>query len=208
MSPVHRNYPRSEGRSAVDERCAGAPAPFWAACALVLSLAACGADGQAASVSRAAAPFPGSAPSIEVLGQRVLDALVSGDVETLEGFRLTEAEHNQEVWPELPASAPEVNFPVDFAWSNIQTRDRAALLRILPRYAEREVTYEGTECRGETEAFETFELLTDCWVSFHTPDGVAFEARVFKDVLERAGGMKIFRYYEHDPERLPGHATQ
>lgn len=149
--------------------------------------------------------FPGSAVSLEQLGGGVLRALADADVSALEDLRLTEAEHNHFVWPELPASAPEVNFPVDLAWTNIQTRNRSALIRIVPLYRGRETHYRGTECRGDTERFDSFVVHTDCWVVFYAPDGSEYlEAQIFKDVLVRGGGHKVFRYYDEEPRTHTG----
>lgn len=150
--------------------------------------------------ARVVEPFPGSATSVDRLGGEVLGALARGDVGALERFRLTEREHNDVVWPELPASAPEIGFPVELAWSNIETRDRSAVARILPHYEGREPSFEGAECRGESARFETFEVLTDCWVLFETSDASEpLEAQIFKDVLVRGGGYKVFRYYDEAP---------
>jgi hypothetical protein len=144
--------------------------------------------------------FPGSAASLDDLGRGVLEALAAGDSAALEDFRLSEAEHNDVVWPELPASAPEVSFPVDMAWLNIHMRNRSALVRISPFYEGRSPTYGTTECRGDTERFETFDVLTDCWVLFEIDgDAGRLEAQLFKDVLVRGGGYKIFRYYDEAP---------
>jgi len=167
--------------------------------AFVLAVTTLGACGD---LRASTAAFPGSASSLERLGAEVLDALDRRDVSTLESFRLTEAEHNEQVWPELPAARPEVNFPVELAWANIDTRDRAALGRILPMYVDRTPSHVATECRGGTQRFETFEVLTDCWVLFTMPDEPTrvLEAQLFKDVLLRGGGLKIFRYYDEAPK--------
>jgi hypothetical protein len=150
------------------------------------------------------APFEGSADSLESLAEHVLDGLAQQDFTALEEVRLTEFEHNEVVWPELPVSAPEVNFPVDFAWSNIETRNQSALARVDQFYEGLDMELERIDCRGDTQGFETFEVMTDCWVTFETPEtGERFEARVFKDVLVRNGGYKIFRYYDEEPEPLP-----
>lgn len=149
------------------------------------------------------APFPGSAPSLEALGETVLRGLADGDTLALERVRLTEREHNEVVWPELPAAAPEVGFPVDFAWENIEMRNRRALGRILPGYRGREVTFRDVRCRGGTEEFRTFHVLTDCHVAFAVPGGGRLEARIFKDVLVRHGGYKIFRYDEDGVRVVP-----
>lgn len=210
MLPAHRHYPRSEDRFAVLERCAGAPALFGHGqdrrlrrggprvvgplVLVVLSMLGCEAE---------PAPFAGSAPSLEALSTLVLDALSHNDLAALEQVRLTEHEHNDIVWPELPAAAPEVNFPVDFAWSNIQLRNQSAVARNDELYEDKTLQLEGVECRGGTETFESFEVLTDCWVTF-TADGsqTRYEAQIFKDVLVRGGGYKIFRYYDEPPRRV------
>jgi hypothetical protein len=148
-------------------------------------------------------PLPGSVATLDELGQRVLGALTLEDLTTLEGVRLTEREHNEVVWPELPASAPEVNFPVDYAWTNIQNRNRRSLGRIVPLYAGRELRFQLVDCRGETQLFGTFEVLADCWIVFASEGSShVYEAQIFKDVLVRGGGHKIFRYYDEEPRRV------
>jgi hypothetical protein len=151
------------------------------------------------------APFEESLESLDALGEAVLNALASRDRVALERLRLTELEHNEVVWPELPASAPEVNFPVDFAWSNIQMRNEVALQRIGSLFGDEPLVFRSVECRGGSEVFETFEVLTDCWVIFER-EGVAhpYEAQIFKDVLVRGGGHKIFRYYDEEPRAYTG----
>ncbi|MEQ9398632.1 MAG: hypothetical protein RJQ04_05640 [Longimicrobiales bacterium] len=151
--------------------------------------------------------FPGAAPSLDALGRATLQAVVQGDTARLDGFRLTRQEHNDVVWPELPASAPEVGMPVDLVWADIERRNDRALNRILPALAGRRLDYVGTSCRGGLQAFGSFHVLTDCWVTFDAPDRAGegpvavprFEVQFFKDVLVRDAGYKVFRYYEELP---------
>jgi len=151
--------------------------------------------------------FDEASPSLEALGREILAALAGGDGGALERFRLTEREHNEVVWPELPASAPHVNFPVGYAWLNIQNRNRRALARLLDQYAGRTHRFESVDCRGKEQRFQSFEVLTDCYVVF-TIDGrsAPLEAQIFKDVLIRGGGFKIFRYYDGRAEPYRGRA--
>ncbi len=151
--------------------------------------------------SPGALAFPGASPSVEVLARDALRGLAASDAMLLERLRLTETEHNEVVWPELPASAPEIGFPVDFAWRNIQLRNESALERVAGWYRSNAVRYQVAECRGETQAFATFRVHTDCRVLFLTIRGELLEAQLFKDVLERDGGFKIFRYYDELPRR-------
>ncbi len=165
-------------------------AALWAvAVALVL-----GCDGQR--------PFPGSAASLDELGQGALAAFEQGDRESIERFRLTETEHNTVVWPELPAAQGPSPFPIDLAWQNIQLRNG----RAIPRAAEvldlaRPLDFESVTCDGDVQSFETFRVHTDCYVVFRAHQR-RYRLQLFKDALERNGGFKIFRYYDEDPELL------
>lgn len=152
--------------------------------------------------------FEGSMGSLEALGLHVLDALVADDRKALDAVRLTEYEHNEVVWPELPASAPEVNFPVDYAWENIENRNRRGITRLLPFFAGRDHSLQSVECRGAREEFETFYVETDCWVVFSEGASLElWEVQLFKDVLVRGGGRKIFRYYDEEPRPYRGVGT-
>lgn len=170
----------------------------------VLALLSGGCGGSEGPAFAGEPPFPGSARSVEALGETVLAALVAGDTLALEDVRLTEREHNEVVWPELPASRQEVNFPVDLAWENITLRNRRDLFRILPWYAGRSPDLEAVECRGERQEFASFFVLTDCYIVFDAGAEGVLEAQVFKDVLVRNGGHKIFRYYEGAPRARRG----
>lgn len=166
------------------------------------ALSAATGCGSGAAESR---PFPGSAASLRELGEGVLQGLSAGDTALLRRFRLTEREHNEVVWPELPASNPGADFPVDWAWTNVERRDRRALAR-LDFLRGHDLALRAVECRGRVREFRTFRVHTDCWVTFEAEGTGLVEARLFKDVLERNGGLKIFRYYEEPVRRLAASA--
>lgn len=149
-------------------------------------------------------PFPGSSASLDELGRHVLEAFRNNDREALEAVRLTEAEHNTQVWPELPAAQGESPFPIDLAWRNIQLRNQRAIPRLSAVLdAAQPLEFESVECLGETQAFATLSVHTDCYTRFRTR-GRLYRVQLFKDVLERNGGLKIFRYYDEDPELVTG----
>ena len=167
---------------------------------VVTALAGCGSAQASSDVVDASLRLAGAQPTLEALGRQVLQGLVRQDASALEAVRLTEREHNEVVWPELPASAPEINYPVDYAWTNIQNRNRRAQDRLFPIFADRVFGFQAVECRGPTEEFETFSVLTDCWMVFVVdarPE--RWEIQAFKDVLVRGGGYKVFRYYDEEP---------
>ena len=168
--------------------------PVVAAFALLTSVTVAGcADQASGGESRTLA---GSAESPSALASRVLGALSAGDTALLSSVRLTEREHDELVWPELPAASPEVNYPVDLAWQNIQTRNHAAVASLTRAYEGHELGLEYVECRGGTQEFQTFVVLTDCYVGFRDGRDTVVERQLFKDILRMNGEHKIFRFYK------------
>ena len=182
------DFLREELRRVDAPRCAGAGLAFAAS----IALAACGGQ----------PPFPGSAGSLDDLGSGVLEAFARNDLEALQRFRLTENEHNTVIWPELPAA--DAGYPLDLAWRNIQLRNQQAVPRAasaLRRTIQRagEPHFLAVACEGEPQSFDTFVVHTECSVRFRAGDA-AYRIQLFKDVLARNGGYKVFRYYDEDVE--------
>lgn len=146
--------------------------------------------------------FAGSASTLEAVGSEALGALVAGDTVRLESLRLSERQHNDVVFPELPAGRPEVGYPVDMAWNNIELRNARDVARQMRWFEGRTVEHIETVCRGETQSFETFVVHTDCTVRFEDSSEGHLEIDLFEDVLERDGGFKVFRFYDHAPRRV------
>ncbi len=118
----------------------------------------------------------------------------------MEGYRLTETEHNEVIWPELPVAQGEYAYPVDIAWRNIQLRNGAGARRAIARFAGLEgARYSETRCLDEPAVFDSFTVEQDCHVGFFR-DGTDYRVQIFKDAAVRGGGFKIFRYYDEAPE--------
>ncbi len=136
-----------------------------------------------------------------------MDAFERADHKALERFRLSKAEHNEVVWPEFPVAQAEHPFPVDLAWRNIQLRNQRAVRRASAALASIRragaVAYKNVACRSDAQVFATFSVHTDCYVSFSVGDR-SYKMQLFKDVLVRHGGYKIFRYYDEDAKTAAG----
>lgn len=166
-------------------------------CGLAIAVAvACDRTPEASGGAPPAIELIGGAGDLSSLGRIVVEAIGRTDTATLEGLRLTEHEHNDLVFPRLPAGQPPQNFPVDIAWTNIRTRNSVAVLRLFERYGGEPSTFETVECVGETERFEGFEVATDCWTEFTDPEGNRQRAQLFRHALSADGRYKIFRYYD------------
>lgn len=137
--------------------------------------------------------------ALDRYGREVFEAFLAGDTAGLEAARLSEREHNLDVYPELPAGR-DGTFPVEMAWENIQLRHHRDRRRQLEFFRGRAAVYRHTECLGETRRFESFEVRTDCWVVFDDLRLGAARVQLFKDVLVRDGRhLKAFRYYDGAP---------
>ena len=140
-------------------------------------------------------PFPGSGSSLTDVGQRVLEGLAAGGHASLAALRLSRKEYVEVVWPELPASNPDLHVPIEYVWADIETRDRSALIRLAPQFEGLSAELEEVACADEVQEFKTFRVHTDCWVFLRTPSG-KHRIQLFKDVVERGAGYKLFRYYD------------
>lgn len=170
---------------------------FPVLCGLAIAIAgACDSTPEASGEASPYLELTGGAGDLSSLGRLVVEAIGRTDTVTLEALRLTEHEHNDLVFPRLPAGQPPQNFPVDIAWANIRTRNSVAVLRLFERYAGKQLTFETVECIGETEKFEGFEVATDCWTEFTDSNGNRHRAQLFRHVLSSDGRYKIFRYYD------------
>ncbi|MGI9190290.1 MAG: hypothetical protein ACR2F9_09135 [Longimicrobiaceae bacterium] len=135
----------------------------------------------------------GGAPSLDELGAAVVAALQAVDTARLAGYRVTEAEHNQRLWPHFPAAQQSPPIDVGFAWQNIELRNAAALERLLARYSGEDVRVLGTECGGEPEEYGAFRILRGCEIRVES-DGRPGAIRPFASVVVANGRYKLIRY--------------
>ena len=188
------------GRSARGAACRhGGRAWLLGALVVVVGLPLGACDGGGAASTPGPAAFPGSAASLDELGRDVWQAMAEGDTATVARLRLTRGEYIDSVWPELPASRPEINFPTELAWLNLASRDAAALEKALRRYHGSTLRYVATSC-DSVVAHPTFRMHSGCRVTVaaRAPEGGNRQLELFRHAVERDGGWKVVRYY--DPE--------
>lgn len=154
-------------------------------------VAGCG-DGDLAVEPR----LSGAAPTVDSLGAAVWAGLVTGDTAALRQLRLSEAEHNEIVWPEQPAAKqPSAQENLDFWWRNIEVRNRAALDNLFTRFRGSAMEFLAVDCPGEARSYDSFRALTGCVLVLAGQDGPARVA-AFRYVIEMDGVYKLVRYYD------------
>ncbi|MEW6321399.1 MAG: hypothetical protein AB1635_09955 [Acidobacteriota bacterium] len=163
------------------------------AAGLALVAAACTRPGQPA-------PVEGSAPpsrtfgSLEALGEAVLDAIAAGDRAALAALALSEAEFRQHVWPELPASRPARNLPVEYVWGQLAQRSAQSLEQTLARYGGRRYRLERVSFAGETTRYATFDVRRDTEIIATDDTGRTSVLRLFGATLVRHGRFQVFSF--------------
>lgn len=154
-----------------------------------LLLAGCEA-GAAAETERT---LSGGLPSLDRLGDAAWEALAAGDTARMERLRLTEREHNERVWPALPAARPEIGMPVDFAWKSLQMRNHWDRARLLERFRGSAARVREVRCASVRD-YPNLRVHSGCVVHLREPSGVERSVRIFKDAVELQGEWKLFRY--------------
>jgi len=138
----------------------------------------------------------GGAPSVEVLGREVVQALAGGDTAALEAFRTTEHEHNAVLWPRFPAA--RAGDPA-LAWDNVQMRNAGARAEWIGAFRGRRVRYDRAECTGAVEEYGSFQILRGCSVTVTDLDAQrAWTLRPFDRVVRMGRVHKVIRYVEVD----------
>lgn len=158
---------------------------------LVVALLLAGCATEAAG--KAERILPGSRPTLDELGDAAWEALTAGDTARMERLRLSEREHNQRVWPALPAARPEIGMPVDFVWQSLQMRNHWDRARLLERFRGSAARLREVRCASVSD-FKDFRIHSDCVLHLREPSGMERSVRIFKDALELQGEWKLFRY--------------
>jgi len=170
----------------------------WVGVSLALVLVA--AIGLFASLNAARTrpdPLANTVASPEALATEVIEAMHAGDLARLRALALTRDEFRDHVWPQLPASRPEVNMPVDFAWNLLQQksegflRQTVASLEDVPEVRRVEFAGETTDY-GDVTVHRESELV----VAIH--NGEEQRIRLLGSMIEQDGKWKVFSYVVDD----------
>lgn len=160
----------------------------------LVAIAACGpADAGTADDTPG---LQGGTATLEELGATIWSALIVEDTAVLESLRLTRAEHDELVWPEQPAARePSASANLDLWWSNIETRNRAALADLGRTFRGSTARLAGTRCSGEPRQYSTYQALTDCQLTLELEDGSERRVQAFRYAILMDGRLKVVRYY-------------
>ena len=141
-----------------------------------------------------AAPLEHTFSSPTDLARAVLAGVSTGDRHALEALALSEREFRERVWPELPASRPERNLPLDYIWEDLSQKSQGHLRRTLAQHGGRRYSLIGVEFVGETTSYPTFEVSRKAQLLVRDDAGQEQSLRLFGSVLRSGSEYKVFSY--------------
>jgi hypothetical protein len=132
--------------------------------------------------------------SPEALARAVLAALAGRKLETLRGLALSESEFRTIVWPKLPASRPERNVPVDYAWKDLRAKSDAHLRELVARWPDGGHELVSVEFHGGAADYGTFRVHRETVLALRDATGRVQPARLYGSTIEMKGRCKVFSY--------------
>jgi hypothetical protein len=173
---VHRRGPDLPGRAR--------PSALAAALAAFLVVSAC---------STPLAPS-NTRESPQAVARAVVGGLAAKDFEALRALAVNEAEFRELIWPKLPASRPERNVPVSYAWEDLRAKSDAHLRALVNRWQDRGYDVVSVSFTGGASNYGTFLVHRDSLVVLRDQDGQTQSGRLFGSMLEMNGRFKVFSY--------------
>jgi hypothetical protein len=163
-------------------------------CSLLLVAAGCSPPPPTQSAESLSNTFA----SPDELARAVLDRFAQNDLSALRLLAITEREFRRFVWPHLPASRPERNVPVEYAWGQLQQRSEEKLAVLLSKHGARPYVLQGIEFAGGTSDYGRFQVRRDSRVRVLDADGRPHELSLFGSVLVADGRFKVFSFVVDD----------
>jgi hypothetical protein len=130
----------------------------------------------------------------EAAAQAVADALAARDVARLTSLAITDAEFRKNIYPALPASAPEVGMPVEYLWGDTNLKSRGQLAETLQEHGGRRLTVESVRFAGRSIDYDGFRVHSDTRVTVRGDAGQRREVRLFGSMIETSTGWKVYSY--------------
>jgi hypothetical protein len=123
-----------------------------------------------------------------------LAALAAKDIEGLKELGVDEEEFRDVVWPELPSSRPDRNLTSDYVWRDLRQKSLSSLSRTVDHHGGRRYTLLEVLFRGETTAYETYNVHREAWLVVRDETGHRGRVQLFGSMIERHGDYKLFSF--------------
>jgi hypothetical protein len=137
--------------------------------------------------------FSLSYPSKDAAVEAFLTALRARDHGTLAAQVVTETEFLKYVWPQLPASRPEVGMPADRAWADQTQKNALFLAQTLGEHGGRHYQLIAASFNGAAADYGPFSIHPR--TTLDVRDGSTVRAvQLFGSMIESGGRWKIYSF--------------
>lgn len=128
------------------------------------------------------------------LGQAVVSALNSGDVDGLHQLRVNRDEYLSWIWPTFPASRPPYNFTADFAWSNLDKKSVLGANSWIEHYGRQDLVFIDIQFERPTEIYKGFKLLRGTVLIVQNAHSKKAELRILGSIVKKDNRYKLLSY--------------
>jgi hypothetical protein len=133
--------------------------------------------------------------SVEDIGKKMLEALHSEDITSLEALAISEEEYRSFVWPHSPVyGIREWQDHYDFVWKQHQRRSIYSLRQMLSKYGGKKFTLVRVRFGGETTDHTIYQAHRDTRLVVINDEGKEVELKLFGSIMEMDGQFKIMSY--------------
>lgn len=132
------------------------------------------------------------------LFDNLLIALEKKDTAALIGMMITEKEFKELLWWEFPASRPETNIPIEFAWDNHARNSSKGLRMALRDFGGKKLFYVSHRFEEGEDKYQSFIIHPKTRVTVADTTGKEIEMKVFGSVVEMNGRYKLLSYRDRD----------
>lgn len=154
--------------------------------ALLLGVSACGRTNEPI-------PLTPSYASKDAAVTAFLQALAARDRDTLLAQAVSETEFLKHIWPQLPASRPDIGMPADRAWAEQAQRNANFLSQTLAEHGGRRYELVAASFEGPATPYDGFVIHRKTRLDIRDESGVR-EVRLFGSMIESGGRWKIYSF--------------
>ena len=135
-----------------------------------------------------------SLDSPDQLGLAVVDALNRKDIEQLNRLRVQRQEYFEWIWPTFPASRPPINFPGEFAWTNLNRKCNIGMRKWIDHYGGQNLQFVSIRFDQPQENYDGFHLLRGTVLVLQNAAGETRELKILGSVIVKNGKYKLLSY--------------
>ena len=135
-----------------------------------------------------------SLDSPDQLGLAVVDALNRQDIEQLNRLRVQREAYLDWIWPAFPASRPPSNFPVNFAWTNLNKKCNVGMKKWIAHFGGVNLKFVDIRFDQPKETYAGFQLLRGTVLTLQNVAGEKRELEILGSVVVKNGRYKLLSY--------------